>query len=98
MAGNLEAILAARQWFANGQQGDFPKDENLTGVLVNKDGIFEFFGNGIPYKVPTKFLAIGSGSDFAAAAIEAGADIKKAMKIAMKYDVGTGFGTTYLEL
>lgn len=98
MAGNLEDILAARQWFENGRQGDFPKSEALNGILLNKDGIWEFFGNGIPYKYPGKFLAVGSGGDFAMAAMDAGADIKKAMKIAMKYDAGSGFGTTYMEL
>ena len=98
MAGNLDAILAVRQWFENGRQGEFPKDENINGIIVDKNGIWEFFGNGIPYKYPGKFIAIGSGADFALGAMEAGADMVKALKIASKLDTGTGFGTTYMEL
>jgi ATP-dependent protease HslVU (ClpYQ) peptidase subunit len=98
MAGNLDAILAVRQWFENGQQGEFPKDENISGVIVNKEGIWEFFGNGIPYKYPGKYLALGTGSDFALGALEAGADMATALKIAKKLDTHSGFGTTYMEL
>ena len=98
MAGNLDAILAVRQWFENGRQGDFPKDDNINGIIVNKEGIWEFFGNGIPYKYPGKYIAIGSGADFAMGAMEAGADMVTALKIAMKLDTHSGFGTTYMEL
>ena len=46
----------------------------------------------IKYLVVPKFMAIGSGAGLALGALEAGASLKRALKIASKRDSGTGLG------
>lgn len=98
LAGNLDSIWAVWEWFDQGAQGEFPKTEDINGIVLNKEGIFEFYTNGKLIPIAMPFHAVGSGAELAIGAMEAGADIHGAMKIALKRDAWTGFGTTYLEL
>lgn len=98
LAGDLDEVVACRRWYAEGKTGEWPKVENIMGILVNKKGIFEFYSNGELIPVVGNHFAIGSGAEMVLGALEAGADLKTAMKVALKHDAGTGFGMTYLEL
>jgi len=68
----------------------FPEGEFQILILNKKGKVFLIDGkNGLRYTVKTPF-AIGSGADLAIGAMAAGASPEKAVKIAKKYNLGTG--------
>ncbi len=65
--------------------------ENLDGFIVdNKGRKFLINGNFAPFEISTDILALGSGSDIALGAMLNGASAIEAVKLAAKYNIGTG--------
>lgn len=73
-------------------------DEDFQGVVVFSDGvIFMYEGGKKSYAVEDqKYVSIGSGSDYALAAMDAGATAEEAVKVAIGRDVYTG-GKIFIE-
>ena len=68
-------------------------DEDFECIVIeDKDNIYTInrFFQKYPVKMPDGFYALGWGSSYAMAAMEMGADAKKAVQIAVKYDAYTG--------
>lgn len=73
-------------------------DEDFTGLVVFTDGvIFMYEGGKRCYEiVGAEYYAVGSGSDFALSAMDAGASAEEAVKVAIKRDVFSG-GELFVE-
>ena len=94
--GNAAECIAMSDWILNGR--DPKKTPDLKSwdfqVIHFKDGEVKLYQNGlypIEYTpVNENFDAWGSGADYALGAMENGASAIEAIKIASKYDLGTG--------
>lgn len=68
-------------------------------LILDPNGqIWCYDGHGVPYKVKEKFVAVGSGSIIARAALMAGATIKEAVKIAVELDTSSNGRVKYVKL
>lgn len=75
-------------------------DEEFIALVVHPDGkIFMHEGNDPTraYPLTEEYYAVGSGSDFALAALDAGAEPEKAMEVAKARDAFSG-GETFVEV
>lgn len=75
------------------------EDEEFIALVVHPDGrIFLHEGNNPTraYPIDEEYYAVGSGSDFALAALDAGATPEQAMEVAKKRDAFSG-GETFVE-
>lgn len=75
------------------------EDEEFIALVVHPDGkIFLHEGNDPTraYPVDAEYYSVGSGSDYALAALDAGATPEAAMEVAKKRDAFSG-GTTFIE-
>lgn len=100
MAGDTPSGLRLLEWMRNGGKGRKPKlTKDTAAVRLNRDGIFTFDGRDPEWlQIDAKFFAIGSGARWATGAMEMGADLRKAVEVAMKYDPATGGTITVLDL
>lgn len=91
VSGTLPGVALFRDWFETGAFHPPPTDGDCYGIVVRPNGSVEVWP-GIPALLPmtAEFIAIGSGERFALGALEAGASAENAVRIAMKYDSGTG--------
>lgn len=99
---HCQALIA---WFKGERKAsDWPKqpdDEDCGNIVqVTKNGIFIWSGSAGPTPEPLedKFMAFGSGRDFAMAAMHLGKSAREAIEIASLYDINTGMGIDVLEL
>ena len=97
-AGNLAWVQAFHIWFLDGENTDLPPmTEYDNGIIVRDgDGEIEIFEDGGSFCFEPRYAAIGSGKDFALAAMSLGADAETAIKTAMGFDPGTGGEVTVL--
>lgn len=88
-AGTYKDITAARRWFEAGRQGRAPTGD--VAALILTPGRIETWrpADGFMHEQSRQF-AIGSGSACARAAMMAGADCAKAIRIACKIDPKSG--------
>lgn len=96
---------ALLKWFEGSRNpSEWPKapdDEDCGNIVqVTKEGLFVWSGSGFPHAEPLedKFLAFGSGRDFAMTAMHLGRSAKEAVEIASIYDISTGMGVDTLTL
>ena len=99
-AGDSYTGLIFVDWFERGaRMEDAPdlshvqSDEDFECIVIeNKDTIYTInrFFQKYPTEMPDGFYALGLGSSYAMAAMEMGADARKAVQIAAKYDAYTG--------
>lgn len=101
---NTASGLVMIKWYENGADKDkFPEsqkgdDWSLT-LIVGTDRslrIYEKFPEPIIIEEP--FTAIGSGREYALAAMAMGADAKTAVEIACRFSPGCGLGVDILNL
>ncbi len=64
-------------------------DKDYSGILIDADGAWVIQANLIRWPVPRKQWAIGSGRDFAVAAMHLGKTAAEAVAIACEFDVNT---------
>ena len=100
--GDYDGGLAMMNWFENG--GAFPecqKDkERWSNLLVIKPdgGINLYEREPFCYVIEDKFYAMGSGRDYAMAAMYLGKGAVEAVGIAMVFDSNCGMGLDELEV
>lgn len=76
---------------------DWHKDDNDPSILItNGNGSYRATG-GVFMKNQRGFWAIGSGRDFALAALYCGKTAKEAVEVAMHFDSGTGGEVEHLD-
>ena len=105
VSGDLVVGMAMLAWLqAGANAADLPEKQknrdNYCGVLeIRKDGTaWKYEDTAFPFQLEDSFCAIGSGRDFAVAAMHLGKSALEAVKIACLYDPACGNGFTELEL
>jgi hypothetical protein len=103
-AGDGSRALALLEWFRAGRKvadyPDFQKGDDAVGCLfVDLDGIpWGYHHTAYPERHEDRFDAIGSGRDYALAAMYLGHPAEKAVEVACALDNGCGNGIDVLEL
>ena len=105
-AGSFDYAQELIEWYANGQDKDkFPEfqrgDDTWVALLVvtGDRRLLKYERSPIPieFNIKTQY-AIGSGRDFALAAMHLGYDAKKAAQVACDLCASCGFGVTAVEV
>lgn len=100
-SGNLTQLQQFLDWWVAPTASNVPCPQlNDCHVLVMspKGKIALYVNSCTPIELDEKFYSVGSGSDYAMGAMEAGADAKTAVKIASKRDPATGASLRILSL
>jgi len=103
IAGNLSAGMEMLEWIENGREREkYPavqqNDDRSCGCLVIDGGrILKYESGPIPLVFEQPFFAMGSGRDFAVAAMHCGKSAREAVEIASLYENGCGNGVDVLE-
>jgi hypothetical protein len=84
-------------WFENGANPEqWPDIQNTDDwarlIVASKRKCVIYEKTPIPMKVLDKFSAWGSGRDFALGAMAMGADARRAVKAASRFDILSGMG------
>ncbi|RJP48709.1 MAG: hypothetical protein C4586_08300 [Anaerolineaceae bacterium] len=83
-------------WIQEGRPNDkkpsMEKDQGFVGIIIENEEIYRYEMGLFPIKINKPFWAIGSGSDYALAAMEMGATAEQAIEIASRLDLYTGLG------
>ncbi len=96
-----EEMLA---WFkAGAKPEDFPSNQRDNDrfaplVAISAGEILRFERTPHPVRYPPQKFAMGSGRDFALAAMHCGKSAAEAVEVAALFDPGTGFGVDTMEL
>jgi hypothetical protein len=91
-AGILVDVHRFFRWVDEGRDEDEAiKLENLDGILISPEGdVYQIDDSLFPYQIDAEFHAGGGGAAIATGAMAFGATAEEAIKIAMKYSLGTG--------
>jgi ATP-dependent protease HslVU (ClpYQ) peptidase subunit len=80
-------------------RGDHPDTSgHLTVFAPDGVRVYDGMGRGYPEPIPDEFIAMGSGRDFAMAAMHLGCDARRAVEVACTFDVYCGMGIDVLQL
>lgn len=98
VAGDWQDAEAFMDWVEDGAVWDDRKkygladrEVEISAIVVNKKGQVLLYGSRLyPMIIDALFYAEGSGAPFALGAMSAGATAAQAVKIAAKFDTGTG--------
>lgn len=96
-AGNADVWGQVQAFFADPTR-KLPKLRNIEFLMLNKNGIYHATNMENWTLLNEKHFAIGSGMNFAMAAMASGKTPIEACKVASKYDVLTGLGYKELSL
>ena len=98
-AGDFDRIGETIAWFAAGADPDkmppYARDnmDFVSLLVIEPDGtILKYERSAVPFRIESPFYAIGSGRDFAMAAMHLGHDAAKAVEVACALDVKCGNG------
>lgn len=108
VSGDYGCAMAMLNWFKNEDQrpelfpecNKNPDKDYCHSILINKQReIWEFETNPFPFQLEQPYYAMGSGRDFALAAMHLGLDSKRAIEVAVRFqsDCGSGIDTLTLE-
>lgn len=103
--GDSDAIAALRKWYLDGAvPADYPNntcdgDYRARLLVITPTGqITVYLADPVPVTLDDKCFAVGSGADFALAAMHLGHSAKKAVEVACALDTGCGNGIDTLRL
>lgn len=104
-AGNTAQIYEMLEWLKNGADADKlpavqrdPK-ECVSMLVIRPDGsVLQYENTAYPILIEDKLWAIGSGRDFALAAMHCGKSAVEAVQLACQLDVGCGNGVDGLSV
>jgi ATP-dependent protease HslVU (ClpYQ) peptidase subunit len=97
IAGHGDLAYEMLDWFKAGcVKADFPEPDSdhyaTLMVITPEKKILMYTGRATPVPYEQEFNAIGSGRDYALAAMHLGYDAKKAVAVACHFDVNCGNG------
>lgn len=95
---SYHALCAVVAWMNAGSKADsrpdIPADDAPDMIVIDKKGVVSWviwpYVNGVALTEP--FFAVGSGSEFALGAMAAGANARRAVEIACRFDASSGQG------
>lgn len=101
--GDTSVARALMAWAEGGCKADaFPtnaKDSDAQLLLVTFAGkVLLYCGSVHPMEIEDRFTALGSGRDYALAAMHLGCNASEAVKVACEFDAFCGHGVTTMEL
>lgn len=104
-SGSLDVSMAILRWFKNGRkEEDWPdlqyEQRECSVLVVEKDGVVKMYERyPVGMVMEHDIHAIGSGKDFALAALHLGHDPVKAIEVATALDgyTGNGIDVVYLD-
>lgn len=103
VSGNGALAETMLQWYRDGCDVEkFPamqrdKDEWIGMLVVNRAGVFSYERTPHPLKLEDTTAAMGSGRDYAIAAMHCGKTAREAVEIACIFDISCGNGIDTLE-
>lgn len=103
-AGNGDAAMQLLRWFREGMKPeDWPEcqkgDSRADAIFINKDAqVFGFGSSPWPQRNENVQNAMGSGRDYALAAMHLGYDSRRAVEVAIALDNDCGCGIDTLEI
>lgn len=98
-AGTMSAYEAVRAWLNNEAERPSSSLKDFTGLLIDKDARIWLMDETVNrYEIFTPFHAIGSGRDFAIAAMVLGKSALEAVELASRFDIWTAGPITELSL
>ena len=99
-SGGIDNANMFYKWVEQGRPDDKKPniigDDGFSGIVIEDGEIYRYEKGLYGQLIPFPFWAIGSGQDFAIGAMEMGADAKKAIEIASKFDIHSGLGIDVL--
>lgn len=88
-SGDAQDCTAVRLWLESG--GEKPTVKDFVAMVIGADGsIWRYEDKLVPFQINQPFHAIGSGRDYALAAMHMGKTAREAVELACVYDVYTG--------
>ena len=91
--GNFEQVLKMFEWFKNpDMKPEWKFEPDFEILQLSPDGLFFWGSEMIAIPITMPYFAIGSGGHYALGAMECGADLAHAIRVASKYDSSTGHG------
>jgi len=102
-SGTADCIEAVRDWLEGNekQRPSFTKDEDFAILVISKENgklvCDRYELKCFPMRIEEKFHAVGSGRDYAIAAMDFGKSAREAVEFASKYDIYTGNGIDVIE-
>lgn len=102
-AGGAAQGASCIQWVRDGMDRskypDVQKDDSCSLLVILPDGAIHYYSKTVdPLVVECKTLSIGSGSEYADAAMYLGYAAREAVEVAIALDSGCGNGIDTLEL
>lgn len=102
-SGDLDVGMQMVQWLRDGAKpADYPKqqEKNAANFLVihNNGRVERYESVPVPLVMENPQQAMGSGRDYALAAMHLGFDARRAVQVACALDSGCGNGVDVLEL
>lgn len=106
VSGSAAVGLALINWYEQGRiRESYPSNSDGSGdsfanMLVIYPGgtVMRYESTAFPIQITEPFCAMGSGRDYALAAMHLGHDSRKAVEVACVFDVGCGNGVDVLTL
>lgn len=96
-SGDAQDSEAVRIWLESG--GEKPSVKDWVGILIGADAsIWRMEEKLFQFQILDRFHAIGSGRDYAIAAMAMGKNARQAVELAAQFDVWTGGAITELRL
>jgi len=104
-SGDFDRVNESVAWFAAGadpaKMPPYARDNSdfVAMLVIEKDGtILKYERSAVPFKIESPFYAIGSGRDYAMAAMHLGHSAMEAVEVACALDSGCGNGIDTLTL
>jgi hypothetical protein len=94
--GDWDKILKFYQVLESG--GELDSDLDVTVLELRSDGLWVYEGTIIPARIKNEFWAIGTGANYAIAAMHLGLSPADAVKLACKYDTSSNEPIDVLKL
>lgn len=94
--GDWDKLLKFYQAIESGSELD--SDCDVTILELRNDGIWIYEGCIIPARIKNDFWAVGTGANFAVAAMHLGKSPKEAVEIACQYDTSSNLPIDYMKL
>jgi hypothetical protein len=87
-------------WMAGADTENYPDKDKTSSLLVVTRGakVLLYWDGPFPVETEEKFTAVGSGRDYAIAAMHFGQTAEDAVRLACIYDTGCGNGVDVLTL